>query len=581
MAYTNKTANYELPQYVPTDQPTYLEDFNGAMFTIDSGMKENSDNIGDLSSLTTTAKTNLVSAVNEVNQNSGASLIGDLSNLTTTEKSTVVGAINEVDSNTDTNATAIGTLSSLTTTAKTDLVSAINEVDGNTDTNSTSIGDLTSLTTTTKTDLVSAINEVASSSGGSCKLHFLDVSSYGLNNPLYFDTLELGSYVLYDSRQNYGSNNPISITFKGRTGSTGSATVSTYEGAILNYFIDINDITSTSKYFASCSFIGGSSSAPSLNYFTFKLSNTSTGRIDYTIVSSVVLTYANKSNIANNFNSSAIQYLKNVNGTLNWVTEANITPSMLYLGKINTYNSQNNALDLSSYPAGTRIVLKHNDSSRGFYLKVGSNTALVTVTTDNDEAILNNIYYVDVNSISGSTANIAVVWASTYEWCPIVTNTIMVSFASGGATVGNNTRNMQVLPYFQIEEDSSGNLNATTLQQFINIREIGITKTKAQQRTAIQYVDKNRNNILLTYKSHTSGAQQVYEGTGILKSASTNGLYEAYRITLEINYSGITYTNYQVSKTSLGFVFNPTAITGYSATGTRQLQLNNGTLEWT
>ena len=61
--------------------------------------------------------------------------IGTLTNLTTTEKSNLVGAINEVNSNTDINATNIGDLSDLETTANTDLVSAINEVDGNTDIN--------------------------------------------------------------------------------------------------------------------------------------------------------------------------------------------------------------------------------------------------------------------------------------------------------------------------------------------------------------------------------------------------------------------------------------------------------------
>jgi hypothetical protein len=55
---------------------------------------------------------------------------------------------------------AIGTLASLTTTAKTDLVVAINEIDGHADTANTSIGTLASLTTTAKTDLVVAINEV-------------------------------------------------------------------------------------------------------------------------------------------------------------------------------------------------------------------------------------------------------------------------------------------------------------------------------------------------------------------------------------------------------------------------------------
>lgn len=81
--------------------------------------------------------------------------IGTLTNLTTTEKSNLVGAINEVDSNTDINTTNIGDLSDLETTAQTDIVSAINE-------NVDNIGDLTTLTTTANTDLVSAINELNS-----------------------------------------------------------------------------------------------------------------------------------------------------------------------------------------------------------------------------------------------------------------------------------------------------------------------------------------------------------------------------------------------------------------------------------
>ena len=58
------------------------------------------------------------------------------------------------------NTTAIGTLANLDTTAKTDLVSAINEVADTASGNSDKIGTLANLDTTAKTDLVSAINEV-------------------------------------------------------------------------------------------------------------------------------------------------------------------------------------------------------------------------------------------------------------------------------------------------------------------------------------------------------------------------------------------------------------------------------------
>ena len=54
----------------------------------------------------------------------------------------------------------IGTLSNLTTSAKTNLVSAINEVDSHADTNATNIGTLSDLTTSVKTDIVSAVNSI-------------------------------------------------------------------------------------------------------------------------------------------------------------------------------------------------------------------------------------------------------------------------------------------------------------------------------------------------------------------------------------------------------------------------------------
>lgn len=60
--------------------------------------------------------------------------VGSLATLSTTAKTSVVGAINELFGHTDSaNGTKIGTLASLSTTAKNDLVSAINEVDGHAD----------------------------------------------------------------------------------------------------------------------------------------------------------------------------------------------------------------------------------------------------------------------------------------------------------------------------------------------------------------------------------------------------------------------------------------------------------------
>lgn len=44
MSSTNKTTNYQLPQFVNTDKPTWLGDVNSAMATIDTNLKAVSDN---------------------------------------------------------------------------------------------------------------------------------------------------------------------------------------------------------------------------------------------------------------------------------------------------------------------------------------------------------------------------------------------------------------------------------------------------------------------------------------------------------------------------------------------------------
>ena len=45
MASTNKTTNYNLSQFIGTDKPTYLGDYNSDMLKIDTQMKTNADNV--------------------------------------------------------------------------------------------------------------------------------------------------------------------------------------------------------------------------------------------------------------------------------------------------------------------------------------------------------------------------------------------------------------------------------------------------------------------------------------------------------------------------------------------------------
>ena len=60
MTATNKTANYELSQFVGSDRPTWLGDYNGDMSKIDAQLKQNADDIasaaaGGLTSVNHTA----------------------------------------------------------------------------------------------------------------------------------------------------------------------------------------------------------------------------------------------------------------------------------------------------------------------------------------------------------------------------------------------------------------------------------------------------------------------------------------------------------------------------------------------
>lgn len=126
MASTNKTTHYNLDQYISTDKPTYLTDFNNDMSAIDTGMynaQQKADSAytlaGSADGKADTAITNAGQA--QTDASTALTRIGNLANLTTTEKTNVVGAVNELDGE-------IGDLTSLDTETKSNLVSAINEV---------------------------------------------------------------------------------------------------------------------------------------------------------------------------------------------------------------------------------------------------------------------------------------------------------------------------------------------------------------------------------------------------------------------------------------------------------------------
>lgn len=170
MASTNKTTNYELSQYVGSDKPSYLNDYNQDMNRIDLGIHAakseadtNATAIGTLSSLTTTAKTDLVSAINEVDS----------------EASTANATATQADGKANTNATAIGTIANLDTTTKSDLVSAINEVNYNL--GLFNLTNFSTLTITPSKGTTSSTLGLAKNSNGSLFKVYGEIDIYGLS----------------------------------------------------------------------------------------------------------------------------------------------------------------------------------------------------------------------------------------------------------------------------------------------------------------------------------------------------------------------------------------------------------------
>lgn len=67
MSSTNKTTNYELSQYIGSDKPTYLGDYNSDMLKIDTQMKTNANNIQSVSIEVSTASATANTALSNAN----------------------------------------------------------------------------------------------------------------------------------------------------------------------------------------------------------------------------------------------------------------------------------------------------------------------------------------------------------------------------------------------------------------------------------------------------------------------------------------------------------------------------------
>ena len=131
-AFTTINSNFAaqssaIANKVDTDGNKVLSDNNYTTTDMNQVAK-----IGTLTDLTvsSSARGNLVAAINEVNSNATtvSTNVGSLSSLTTSSKASIVAAINEVKSNATTISTNVGTLSNLNTSSKASIVAAVNEV---------------------------------------------------------------------------------------------------------------------------------------------------------------------------------------------------------------------------------------------------------------------------------------------------------------------------------------------------------------------------------------------------------------------------------------------------------------------
>lgn len=124
MASTNKTTHYDLSQFVSSDIPAWLVDYNGDMSKIDTGIaqaKTSADTAGQTADTAIANASNAQETANTAVTNAGVAdtkattantNIGTMADLETVEKTALVGAINEVNSKASTNASDIVTLQS-------------------------------------------------------------------------------------------------------------------------------------------------------------------------------------------------------------------------------------------------------------------------------------------------------------------------------------------------------------------------------------------------------------------------------------------------------------------------------------
>lgn len=239
MSSTNKTANYELSQFIGSDKPAWLADYDSDMSKIDTQMKANADgintvdgkadtnaaNIGNLANLNTTAKTDLVSATNEVY------------NTASTANGTAQSAAGAATS-AKTEADALTAYLSITNTAKIS-PSIVGGTTGN-------INDLYyALNAAGTLGKVYGRYRFTTNTSGTVTITLpitgLNPSaSFVISGACYYNTINAGQYGIINARDiTVNTNNTITITF---TGLSVGDSVTIWLPPCLYFFTDFGDV---------------------------------------------------------------------------------------------------------------------------------------------------------------------------------------------------------------------------------------------------------------------------------------------------------------------------------------------------
>ena len=162
MGHTNSTANLSLPQFIGTDKPTWLGDINGAMSAIDAYAGTNDAAVSAAASDASSAISQAASAVNTANTaNTTAGNASTAANNAVGVANNAVAIAGVVDGK-------VGLLADLTTTDRTSIVNAINEVNAAIGTPSAEhVSYDNTGSGLTATDVQAAIDELAQGGGSS------------------------------------------------------------------------------------------------------------------------------------------------------------------------------------------------------------------------------------------------------------------------------------------------------------------------------------------------------------------------------------------------------------------------------